>query len=116
MKETLKEMEARHSKEFKEFRKNCKHKKLIVLETSVASCGMKSPLRDRSVWKAISEHKTLPDNEYELEGYECILVTCKECGEPLLCIDHHGLSVYIQPHYMTKGLVIPPDPFDRVKE
>ena len=113
MAETLKQIKKRNSKDVAQFQETCKHRKLIVLETSAAAGGMHSPLRDTSVWKTISEHKTNPKNEYELEGYESILVKCKDCGTPLICIDHHGLSVYIQPHYVSKGIVLPKGPFDK---
>lgn len=104
MKETLEQIKNRHSKEIRQFEMECKHRKLIVLETSAAACVAHSPLRDSTVWKAISEHKTMPKNEYELAGYESILVKCKDCGTPIVCINHHGLSVYIQPHYVSKGI------------
>jgi hypothetical protein len=107
MKETLDEMKKRHSKELAAFQKSCPHKRLIVLETSLATCGMHSPLRDRAAWKAIAEHKTMPKNEHELAGYESVLVKCKDCGMPLVEYGFGKLYVYVQPHYVSDGITLP---------
>ena len=48
-----------------------------------------------------------------MKSFRFVLIKCADCGIPMVEIDHHGISVYVQPHYMTKGLVLPPDPFDR---
>jgi hypothetical protein len=107
-KETLAEMEARHSEERTAFRKNCKHRNFEVLK----AC-QKLNTGYQPITNFIEGEKPFvlgPDH-----NYDAVLIRCADCGEPMLCLDHHGLSVYVQPHYMTKGLVLPPDPFEKAR-
>lgn len=105
-KETLEEMQRRHSQEITDFQKNCQHKKVILLETSVAAGGMKSPVHENHE-NYIINHKTEEDNKYKLAGYECVLVKCADCGTPLVSIDHGKISLYKSPHYVSNDVVIP---------
>jgi hypothetical protein len=97
--ETLELIKKRHSKEIREFKKNCKHEHAHVF---------KSNQHLSSGWTRIDnfspKHFTIGDGKH----YDSIMLKCADCGTPLMAYEHGKISVFIKPHYQSEEVKVEP--------
>lgn len=88
MRVTLADIEKRHRDEIRNFRKNCKHERVVVFQGSDTNGGAPT-------WSLVGSYGKEPVGEL-------FQMKCEICGVPVMSIEHGKLNIFVKPHYISE--------------
>lgn len=88
--ETKEEIMNRHSKELREFEKNCKHEHVHIFKKNAYL---------NSGWERIDNFDTKSFEIGKDKHYDSIMIKCADCGMPLMSYERGKISLYVKANY-----------------
>lgn len=88
MKETLEQINKRHTKEIVAFRENCKHEHIHIFKKN-----------GTSGWTRIDNYS---NEHFEIgkdRHYDSVMFSCSDCGTPLMAYECGKISLYVRADY-----------------